>query len=274
MAIEASERCAMIPAKRQTEIINLLLHRGIVTTVELASLLDVSSMTIRRDIRVLEEQGRVVAVSGGAQLAGRLFKEPSHLDKSELHTPEKSAIGELAARLLSPNMTVYLDAGTTVLEIAHHLVNRSDLTIVTNDFVTAAFIAKETHCELWHTGGMVERENQSCIGSAAAEMIRRFNFDLAFISTSSFDQRGVSTPSESKVAVKQAIADSSHRRVLVTDSSKYGMFSAFCALPLSRLTDVVSDSELPQSARDLIIQQGVQLHLTDSIETNTLKMAR
>ncbi|MGJ8522329.1 Glycerol-3-phosphate regulon repressor [Carnimonas sp. R-84981] len=258
----------MIPAKRQTEIINLLLQRGIVTTIELASLLDVSPMTIRRDIRVLEEQGRVVAVSGGAQLAGRLFKEPSHLDKSALHTPEKSAIGALAASMISPNMVVYLDAGTTVLEIAHHLVNRSDLTIVTNDFVTAAFIAKETRCQLWHTGGMVERENQSCIGSAAADIIRRFNFDLAFISTSSFDQRGVSTPSESKVAVKQAIADSAQRRVLVSDSSKYGMFSTFCALPLGRLTDVVSDGALAQNARDVITQQGVQLHLSTSIESN------
>ena len=107
----------------------------------------------------------------------------------------------------------------------------------------------------------MERENQSCVGDPAAEAIRRFNFDLAFISTSSFGLRGVSTPSENKVAVKRAVAQSASRSILVTDSSKYGRIGTFNALPLEALSAIVTDSNLPEDVRDAIIHRGLALHI-------------
>ncbi|WP_241648404.1 DeoR/GlpR family DNA-binding transcription regulator [Paenirhodobacter populi] len=254
---------AMIPAERQSLIVRALTNRGVVSITELAEQLGVSHMTIRRDIRALEEQGRAASVAGGAQLPERIFNEPSHIAKAALFHAHKRAIGALAATFVRPEMVIYLDAGTTILEIAHCLAGRQDLTIVTNDFVIAAFIAQETSCALWHTGGFVERENQSCVGEAAGEAIRRFNFDIAFLSTSSFGPRGVSTPSETKVAVKRAVAESARQRVLVTDSSKYGRIATFQALPLHMLTAVVTDSALPESARDTITERGISLHLAE-----------
>lgn len=256
----------MIPAERQSLIVRALTNRGVVSITELAERLGVSHMTIRRDIRALEEQGRAASVAGGAQLPERIFSEPSHIAKAGLFHSQKQAIGQLAAGFVQPGMVIYLDAGTTILEIAHCLAGRADLTIVTNDFVIATFIAQETSCALWFTGGFVERENQSCVGEMAADTIRRFNCDIAFLSTSSFGPRGISTPAENKIPVKRAVAESAHQRVLVTDSSKYGRIATFQALPLNMLTAVVTDPALPESARETITERGISLHLAESPE--------
>ncbi|CUW45530.1 transcriptional regulator, DeoR family [Brucella vulpis] len=254
----------MIPAERQALIVSRLSARGILSIAELAEMLGVSPMTVRRDIHSLEEQGRALSVAGGVQLPERIFSEPSHIVKAALYHNEKAAIGQLAAQMIRPGTVIYLDAGTTTLEIAYRLTNRQDLTVVTNDFVIAAFLSQESNCKLFHTGGEVERENQSCVGSAAGEAIRRFNFDLAFISTSSFGARGVSTPSENKIAVKRAVVESAVRRVLVTDSSKYGLIGTFNAIPLDVLSAVVTDAGLPENARETITQRGVELHLVEA----------
>ncbi|MBP0447576.1 DeoR/GlpR transcriptional regulator [Roseomonas sp. SSH11] len=251
----------MIPAERQNLIVSRLSGQGVLSIAELTELLGVSHMTVRRDIQQLEREGRVMSVAGGVRLPQRIRIEPSHDTKAAMAHAEKTAIGRLALGLIPPGAVIYLDAGTTTLEIAQGLAGRDDITVVTNDFVIVALLAREAQCALFHTGGAVERENQSCVGEPAAEAIRRFNFDIAFISTSSFGLRGVSTPSENKVAVKRAIAQSAARSILVTDSSKYGRIGTFNAVPLEALSAIVTDSGLPEDVRTAINQRGIALHI-------------
>ncbi|WP_419898659.1 DeoR/GlpR family DNA-binding transcription regulator [Roseomonas sp. USHLN139] len=253
----------MIPAERQTLIVARLTGRGVLSIAELTELLGVSHMTVRRDIQQLEREGRVMSVAGGVRLPEKISVEPSHIAKAVMAHGEKAAIGRLALSLVPPGAVIYLDAGTTTLEIAQGLAARDDVAVVTNDFVIAAFLSRESQCRLYHTGGEVERENQSCVGDPAAEAIRRFNFDIAFISTSSFGLRGVSTPSENKVAVKRAIAQSAARSILVTDSSKYGRIGTFNAVPLEALSAIVIDSGLPDSVRTAIRARGIALHIAE-----------
>ncbi|WP_159997590.1 DeoR/GlpR family DNA-binding transcription regulator [Roseomonas sp. 18066] len=253
----------MIPAERQTLIVARLTGRGVLSIAELTELLGVSHMTVRRDIQQLEREGRVMSVAGGVRLPEKISFEPSHTTKFTLAHAEKVAIGRMALSMVPPAAVIYLDAGTTTLEIAQGLAPREDIAVVTNDFVIAGLLSRESNCRLYHTGGEVERENQSCVGDPAAETIRRFNFDIAFISTSSFGLRGVSTPSENKVAVKRAIAQSAARSVLVTDSSKYGRIGTFNAVPLEALSAIVIDSGLPDSVRTAIRARGIALHIAE-----------
>ncbi|MFC3124944.1 DeoR family transcriptional regulator [Pseudoroseomonas globiformis] len=245
-------------------IVSRLTGRGVLSISELMELLRVSHMTVRRDIQHLERQGRVMSVAGGIRLPEKIFNEPSHLAKAAMLHAEKAAIGTLAAAMVEPGSVIYLDAGTTTLEIARLLAGREDIAVVTNDFVIAAFLSREAGCRLYHTGGQVERENQSCVGEPAAEAIRRFNFDMAFISTSSFGMRGVSTPSENKVAVKRAIAESAARSILVTDSSKYGRIGTFNAVPLEALSAIITDSGLPENVCTAIRQRGIALRIAET----------
>ena len=130
----------MIPAERQKTLLNLISKQNVISINNLVSILGVSHMTVRRDIQKLEEDGKVISVSGGVQLLERLSTEPTHDDKSLLATTEKIAISKKAVELIQEHSTIYLDAGTTTLEIAKQIANRNDLLVITNDFVIAHYL--------------------------------------------------------------------------------------------------------------------------------------
>ncbi|PHX07172.1 DeoR/GlpR family DNA-binding transcription regulator [Vibrio splendidus] len=249
----------MIPAERQRTILSLLSHQEVISISELVEQLDVSHMTIRRDIVKLEASGKVVSVSGGVQLAQALHRELSHDAKVEQQANEKVQIGKLAAQLIEKDATVYLDAGTTSLEIAHQLATREDLLIITNDFSIAAYLMNHSPCEIYHTGGKVDRENQSSIGGKVAEFLAGINIDIAFISSSSWSLKGLSTPNENKVLVKKAIVKSAQTNYLISDSTKYGRVASFHALDMESLDGVITDTNLPSSVIEELNDKGIEV---------------
>ncbi|MCC4859128.1 DeoR/GlpR family DNA-binding transcription regulator [Vibrio splendidus] len=249
----------MIPAERQRTILSLLSHQEVISISELVEQLEVSHMTIRRDIVKLEASGKVVSVSGGVQLAQALHRELSHDAKVEQQANEKVQIGKLAAQLIEKDATVYLDAGTTSLEIAHQLATREDLLIITNDFSIAAYLMNHSPCEIYHTGGKVDRENQSSIGGKVAEFLAGMNIDIAFISSSSWSLKGLSTPNENKVLVKKAIVKSAQTNYLISDSTKYGRVASFHALDMESLDGVITDTNLPSSVIEELNDKGIEV---------------
>jgi DeoR/GlpR family transcriptional regulator of sugar metabolism len=249
----------MIPAQRQQIILNTLMQHGIASIAELTVSLGVSHMTVRRDIQNLEREGRVLLVSGGACLAERIETEPSRKIKTALQSHEKTLIARTAAALVTPNSTVYLDAGTTCLAIAAQLAHRDDITVLTNDFVVVSYLMEHSRCELYHTGGRVLRENESCIGENAALFIASLNIDIAFISASSWDMRYTSTPTEAKVPVKQAVVAASAKRVLVSDATKYGKVALFKAISLRDIDVIITDSGLELHVQKALTAAGARV---------------
>ncbi|OLQ81679.1 DeoR family transcriptional regulator [Photobacterium proteolyticum] len=249
----------MIPAERQRAILSLLSHQELLSISDLTEHLDVSHMTIRRDIVKLESSGKVISVSGGVQLAQALHAELSHDAKVEQQADEKAHIGKLAATLIEKDATIYLDAGTTSLEIAHQIVDRDDLLVITNDFSIAAFLMNHSQCELYHTGGKIDRENLSTIGSKVAEFLNGMNIDIAFISSSSWSLKGLSTPNENKVLVKKAIINAAQTSYLVSDSTKYGQIASFHALNIEQINGVITDRNLSEVVMQGLTDKGLRV---------------
>lgn len=249
----------MIPVERQKKILTLLKSQEVISISELVTLLQVSHMTIRRDIEKLESVGKVNSVSGGVQLTQTIHSEPSHDIKITQFALEKGRIGQMAADAVIPNATIYLDAGTTTLEIAHKLCQRNDLLIITNDFAIAAYLMAHSSHDIYHTGGKVDRENQSTVGSKVADFLLGMNIDIAFISTSSWSLKGLSTPNEDKVVVKKAIAKASKSVYLVSDASKYGKVATFHALDIENIDTIITDSTLPESVRLELKEKGIEM---------------
>lgn len=251
----------MIPLERQRKILQFINSNGIASINFLAKALNVSHMTIRRDIQKLEEEGKVTSVSGGVQSLERLTIELPHNDKSKLFHEQKLAIGAAAAQIIPEGATIYLDAGTTTLEIAYQLVEREDLLVVTNDFIIARFLSSSGKCELIHIGGSVCKENFSTTGALAAEFLKNISIDIAFISTSSWNLKGLTTPNENKIPVKKAILEASKKNILVTDSSKYGKFATFFVYPLTVFDKILCDHGLLDNAQEAIRAFNVELNL-------------
>ena len=251
----------MIPVERHQQILALVAERGVVSIAELTERLGVSHMTIRRDVQKLEEQGAVLSVSGGVRSSERLAAEPSHLAKTAMYSAEKTAIGQLAAQHIPRNSCIYLDAGTTTLALARELVDRDDLLVVTNDFVITNLFIDASACRVIHTGGTLCRENRSCVGDAAARTLRQLAIDIAFISASCWGPRGIFTPDEDKIIVKQTVNEVSSKRVLLSDSSKYNKIATFLALPLSTFDNIVTDRLLSSAAQATLSDGSWELTL-------------
>ena len=254
----------MIPAERQKRILNIVSEQNIVSINTLMEMLGVSHMTIRRDIQKLEEKGEVVSVSGGVQIQEKLAFEPTHTAKSLLFQAQKEHIGLCADKRIPENATIYLDAGTTTLEIARHIADRQDLLIITNDFAVADFLINHSQAELIHTGGKINKQNRSAVGELAAQFLRNISIDLAFVSTSSWSLKGLTTPDESKLAVKRAILASSRHKTLVSDSSKYGKLATFWICELTAFDSLITDDQLPDNIQKAIKAMDIELVLAGS----------
>ncbi|EIU7556634.1 DeoR/GlpR family DNA-binding transcription regulator [Providencia rettgeri] len=252
----------MLPSERRDFIYRYVHEHQTVSISDLVELMNVSHMTVRRDIRMLEEKGKVTSVSGGVKLNDALRQELPWSEKARLHHRHKREIGQFASSLVEDGQVVYLDAGTTTFEIARVLGERFNLTIVTNDFSIMQYLMNKSQLNLYHTGGQVDKRNHSCVGNTAAMMLQTLNVDIAFISTSSWDiQHGVSTPHEEKVQIKQTILDVARRCVLVSDSSKFGKYGMFRVCPLNQLHDIICDDQLPTDVVQRITEQNIKLHL-------------
>ncbi|WP_147108923.1 DeoR/GlpR family DNA-binding transcription regulator [Nesterenkonia populi] len=262
----------MIPDERRRRLVHIVDEQGSASIADLTETLGVSHMTVRRDIKVLEEDGRLVSVAGGVTKPSRIALDATHQAKLGIRPIEKDAIASRAADLVSPGDVVYLDAGTTMLALARKLVERAapePLVIVTNDLAVAAAAGEHPQARVHVLGGRLDPGNMSTDGPTAAAELAEFNIDLAFVSASSFDLRGLSVPTEAKVMVKRAIIENSSRSYLTTDASKYGRVAAYKAISFGAFEGLITDPSLSQAAQDRSAELGVDLLLTGSSDPAT-----
>lgn len=235
----------MIPIERHEAILSVVAGKGIATINELIELLDVSHMTIRRDLQKLEKQGKVITVSGGVKAAERLSTELTHKVKETLNDEGKRLIGALSANEIPQNSCIFLDSGTTTLAIAKQIKDRDDLTIITNDFIIMFYLIEHGRGKLIHSGGTVCSNTHCSVGESAARGVQHYLIDIAFVSAPSWGVKGVSMPTEEKLPIKKILPDVSKRIILVADHSKYGAVATYLALPLGAFDTIITDKPLP-----------------------------
>ena len=128
--IAPSANTPMIPAQRREQILRQLRKHQVLSVHQIMEMFDCSHMTVRRDIALLEQEGRAYSVTGGVRIASQVHSEPSHQSKAVVEHVQKEAMARLAAQLLRDDMTVYLDAGTTTLEIVPFITALSGMTVL------------------------------------------------------------------------------------------------------------------------------------------------
>jgi DeoR/GlpR family transcriptional regulator of sugar metabolism len=261
----ASGAAPLIPEQRRELLVKHLRRDGVLSYRQLSVLLAVSQMTIRRDVAVLEEEGRVLATPGGAKISSRLVREPPRTEKSLQDVAEKDAMAREAASMVRESMTLYLDAGTTIQAMRPHLSAVESFTVVTNDLATVTAFLDHPGAEIISIGGRVEKDNLSTVGRLAAMTLRELSIDIAFLSSSSWDLRhGVTTPVESKIDPKRAALESASETVLVAGSSKYGQFGRYRVLGLDELDLVITDDGISEPTASGITDLGVALRLVSA----------
>jgi DeoR/GlpR family transcriptional regulator of sugar metabolism len=254
----------MLKAERQSQILEIIQRDGNTTVSDLAERFEVSEMTIRRDLRDLDQQGLLRRVHGGAVSdLGRSYEPPYRL-RTTKRVAAKAAIGAAAAELVVDGDSIALDVGTTTLEIARALQHRHNLTILTASLPIANEIATlfslENDVRLILTGGVVRSGELSMFGHIAQNAYHEFHVDKAFVAIGGLSVEGGLTEYNLEDAlVKKPLLESAREVIVVADSSKFGQITLCSVGPLSAVDVVVTDSAAPQDMLDQLEEMGIEV---------------
>ncbi|HEU4355080.1 MAG TPA: DeoR/GlpR family DNA-binding transcription regulator [Actinomycetota bacterium] len=245
-----------LPAERRRRILELLRERGAVRASELVAELGVSEITIRRDLDSLARGGLLERSHGGATLPGGA---PAMIVAPE-RAAAKRAIGRVAAALVRPGETVFLNGGTTTLEVFRHL--SVPATIVSNN-VFAALEPLAGAVELILLGGHVRSDlgERTVVGPFATETLRRTFATRAILGVGGVAaDAGLTTPLAAEAEIARLMIEQTRGPVVVVaDVSKLGAVSDFAVGPLEAMDVLVTDGDVPETERTAIVAAGVQV---------------
>ncbi|MGS3451283.1 DeoR/GlpR family DNA-binding transcription regulator [Klebsiella electrica] len=248
---------------RLEQIMDYLKGHNLVTVDQLVTITSASPATIRRDLIKLDQEGVISRSHGGVTLNRFIPSQPTTLEKMQRNLSEKHAIACAAASLVKAGDAIVLDAGTTMIELARQLTHLP-LRVITSDLHIALFLSEFKQIEVTIIGGRIDDSSQSCIGDHGRKLLQGIWPDLAFVSCNGWDlEKGITSPTEEKAALKRALIDNAQRRVLLADSSKYGAWSLFNVARLDSLTDIVTDSQLGDDIRQKLASLPARLTIAE-----------
>lgn len=209
----------MLTFERQNAILSLLQKQKIAKLSELTAATGASESTIRRDLSELERRQKLKRIHGGASLPSRKSDEPGMLEKKSAHTVEKQQIGRLAAAYVEDGDSIYIDAGTSTEAMISH-IQSENVTIVTNG-LSIMEAAIEAGFRTYALGGYLKPGTHAFIGQAAAEAMKKYRFDKAFLGTNGIDiSFGYSTPDPEEANIKRLAVEGSQQAFILADGSK------------------------------------------------------
>jgi DeoR family fructose operon transcriptional repressor len=249
---------AFAPARRE-RLLEIVRTRRAVRVEELGSELGVSLATVRRDLGDLEADGALRRVHGGAVSTDRKPAENRFDAKAAERTAEKQRIAARAAMLIQPGDTIYLDSGSSVLELARLLGDRSDLTVVTNSLPAIQHLGARAP-RLVVIGGELRPLSQAIVGPLTRLLLQQLYVDRAFMGTFGLSlDAGLTTSDPAEAYTKELVLDRSHQVVLLADSGKLGTRSFAHSGRLDQVDVLVTDMPPPEHAAAAFDRAGVRV---------------
>jgi len=254
-----------LAAQRHDIITAQLRLHGAVRVGDLATLLDVSEMTVRRDLDALCELGVLDKVHGGATLRDdRSAFEPGFDAKSRRNLEEKIAIGRTAASLVRAGTSIGLTAGTTTYHMAMSLVDVADLTVVTNCIHIAEYLHQFPRADrtVLLIGG-TRTPSDALVGPTAVQTLSQLQLDLVFMGVHGMSAKGFTTPNLAEAETNRAFAQTTNDVVVLADHSKWNLNGLCTIMPLGDAAMVITDSSLRSDARAVLTRECRSVRLVD-----------
>lgn len=256
-------RSARAIEKRRKLILELIIRAGSAQVEGLASRFGVSRMTIHRDLDALVEQGMVRKQHGGVTLHESGSAESSFSYRSRLAERQKNDIARAAAALVQSGQSVILDESTTTLFIAPHLSGRTPLTVITNGVAMIESLREAHGVRLIGLGGTYNAHLNGFFGLICETTVASLRANILFMSTSAIDGYCTFHQDEEVLRTKRAFMASAARKVLIADSSKFGVTALNHMAELVAFDAVITDDGLPEAERMRLRDAGVPLTIAD-----------
>lgn len=248
----------MLTSERKALIQQVLRQEGRLVAKEFSQKLGVSEDTIRRDLRELAGEGLLQRVHGGALPASSAVAD--FATREQVGSSVKARLGQAAARMIQPGQIVFLDGGTTNVQLARHLPFDLKAVVVTHSPSIAVELVRHPHVEVELIGGRLFKHSIVAVGATSAEAISRIRADLFFMgATGIHPETGVTTGDREEAAIKSLIARQSAETVVLATREKLGAASPYQIMPLSDVGTLVTVSDLAEEVLDPFRSAGLTL---------------
>lgn len=230
----------MLTPERHRMILQLLKEKNIVKIQEIVEMTDTSESTIRRDLSQLEEEKHLKRIHGGAQRLQGKLQEPSMVEKSSKNLQEKRKIAKYAAGLVEKGDCIYLDAGSTVVEMIEFLTE-TDIVVVTNGLSHLIPLLNKG-ISTYLIGGLAKPKTNAIIGRGALASLDLYRFDKCFLGVNGIHpQFGFTTPDQEEAMVKEKAISLSREAYVLADESKFSEIAFAKIADLSKASIITNE---------------------------------
>jgi DeoR family fructose operon transcriptional repressor len=254
----------MQPEERQKRIEEYLHKVEFASLDELATQVDASVSTVRRDLTILEATGGLKRTHGGARLVNPKSDEFTFSTRGTHQLSEKEAIGRACAELIKPNQTVIIDAGTTVFHVARFLASKTPY-VVTNSLPVANLFAADSRIEVVVSGGVIYPRLGVLVGPLAVEAFSKIQADVAIMSSGGITVDGITNSHGLLIDIQRAMIQAAQRVIFCLDHTKLGRKSVSHLCGLDSVDTIVTDSSAPRDLVESLRAQNVEVVVASSI---------
>ncbi len=264
-------RSAQPAIERRRRILEILRAGSSVDTADLSSRLGVSEMTIRRDLKVLEAQNKVLRSYGGATLAERLHLEFQFDQTRRNALTAKQAIGRYGASLVLPNETIFLDTGTTTLEFAHGLSRRDiPVTVVTSSLAIGSELWGHSQIKVLMLGGQLRAGSPDLTGPLCEHSLEMLHASRAFLGCDALlPTRGCFAADTEGARVSATMLRYAAWHCILADASKIGKHAPVRYAALDQINLLVIDDAVPAAELARLRENVESVHVVEVIEKQT-----
>lgn len=232
----------MLTQQRKAHILAVLKQTGQVVAKSLSEQLDLSEDTIRRDLRELAAEGLLQRVHGGALPASPALADFS--GRQAIATDGKKAIGRAAAAMIRPGQVVFVDGGTTAVQLVRHLPPELEATIITHSPSIAVELVSHPRITVELIGGRLFKHSVVAVGASAIEAIARYRADIYFMGvTGIHPETGLTTGDSEEAAVKRALSHYAAETIVLASSEKLGAASPYVILPMNEIQGLIVERD-------------------------------
>ncbi len=248
--------------ERHQSILDILKEKKHVKVLELCEVLDVSAVTIRKDLKLLEEKGLLYRTHGGASLENPYINERPIQEKEKISIQEKSKIAEAAAKLIEVNDSIMIASGTTVQQLARAIEPKGKLNVITSSLFVSLELLKHPDIEVIQLGGKIRHSSSSVIGHNALQILNSISCNQLFLGVDGIDlEYGCTTTSLEEAVLNRKMIDATQKTTILADSSKFGKRSFGRICSLDDINHIITDDRLDKTILNKLTEMGIEVTL-------------
>ena len=261
----------MTKEERQSIILELLIQHNSILITDLATHLNVSSVTIRKDLTDLEREKKLYRNHGKAILIDPYIDNRNVSEKEKLYVEEKRLIGMKAASLITPKDSILIASGTTMHALARSIVPADELTVITASMEVSNILASEKNIYIIQLGGILRHSSLSVVGKYAENILADFSCSKLFIGVDGIDlDFGITTTNMMEASLNRVMMQTAQKTIVLADSSKFGRRGFSKIADMKDVDHIITDSRIPPSTALRLEEMGIEVTIADSVHHNSI----